>query len=289
MVTGSETTADDPPSGAASSSRWLPGGSGGGKMTNCPASSATTFAITRPPSRSSTTAFGAACPATTTSPVGTSRTTSNAGRSTAASAGVEDAAAGFFDSGFPLAASGFGSFFALEVEIVWGDVKAGGVGRVEAEVGGGETATGPAVQAGAISGLGQTLASFRTTIGTATAAAATPMAPATYKAFIRCISAKPSPLTQTSSRGGLAPRDKRMPAPLHLVTRVQSNPHSPSDYLATLENFTVLGVWQCGVDGCNGADALLTAVRSAASPPRAALCAYRRGCSACDRRDARSA
>ena len=38
-----------------------------------------------------------------------------------------------------------------------------------------------------------------------------------------------------------------------------------------------------------GPRTLLTVVRSAASPPRAALFAYRRGCSACDRRDARSA
>ena len=135
-VTGSETTVDGPPSEAASSRRWLPGGSGGGKMTNCPASSATTFAITRPPSRSSTTAFGAACPATTVSPVGSTRTTSNAGRPTAASAGVEDAAAGFFGSELPLAASGLGSFFALEVGIVSGDITAGDASVGSAGTGG---------------------------------------------------------------------------------------------------------------------------------------------------------
>jgi hypothetical protein len=156
------------------------------------------------------------CPATTISPVGSTRTTSNAGRSTAASDGVEDAAAAFFGSEFPLAASRFGSFFALEVEIVWGDVKAGdastgsagtgGFGRVGAEAGGAETATALAVGTGAVCGLGQTMASFRTTNGAATAAAATPMAHAIYKAFIRCISAKPSPLRQNNpSRGHLAP------------------------------------------------------------------------------------
>ena len=61
----------------------------GGRMTNCPASLATTSPMVLPSSLRATCAPGAARPATTASPVGSTRTTSKAG----VDAGVGAAAA----------------------------------------------------------------------------------------------------------------------------------------------------------------------------------------------------
>jgi hypothetical protein len=208
-VTGSERTGA-PPLCAASSSRWLPVGSGGGKTTNWPDSSASTLAITRPPSRSSTVVFGVVCPATTVSPVGSTRTTSNAGRSIVGSAAA--GAVDTFGAESAFARSDFASILSLELEVVSGDIKGGDVsvgraaiersGRARAEVAGpgGESGSAPAVRIGAVCALGQLLASFRTRIGVATAAAATLMAPTPYQAFIHCIYAILSPL-RTFLRG----------------------------------------------------------------------------------------
>ena len=142
-VAGSDTTTCAPPSWVASSRRWLPVARGGGKTTNWPELSASTFAITRPPSRNSTAAFGAACPATTVSPVGSTRTTSNAGRSIVSSvAGA--GAADIFGSEFVFGPSGSGSILSLELEVVCGDVKTGNVSVGPAAVDGSGRAGGDA-------------------------------------------------------------------------------------------------------------------------------------------------
>ena len=221
-MTASDALAAALRSRAASSRRWLPAGSVVGKTTNWPDSSASVFAITRPPSRSSTSASGAACPATTVSPVRSTRTTSNAGRPAVGSAAGEATGPAIFGSRFALAPSDFGSMFALEV--VFGDVKVGdpnagsaggvaaeGFGPAVTEAGdfGAEASSLLAIRIGAVCTLGQT--SFRATNGAATAAAATPMATAPYNAFIDRIWAKPSPLTlrardeETSRRRDNAP------------------------------------------------------------------------------------
>ena len=64
---------------AAKERLWSPGASAGGMMTNWPAASAVASATVLPPSRSSTFSFGAARPAMTASPEGSTFTTSKAG------------------------------------------------------------------------------------------------------------------------------------------------------------------------------------------------------------------
>ena len=64
---------------AAKERLWSPGASAGGMMTNWPAASAVASATVLPPSRSSTFSFGAARPAMTASPEGSTFTMSNAG------------------------------------------------------------------------------------------------------------------------------------------------------------------------------------------------------------------
>ena len=68
------------PSAAADSIRlWSPGGSGVGMMTNCPCASVMASPSVRPRSRRATFTCGAARPATTVSPVGSTLTTSKDG------------------------------------------------------------------------------------------------------------------------------------------------------------------------------------------------------------------
>src|SRR5271157_2548806 len=67
------------PTAAARERLWPPGASVGGIMTNWPEASAVASATVLPASRNSTFAFGAARPAMTASPVGSTVTTSKAG------------------------------------------------------------------------------------------------------------------------------------------------------------------------------------------------------------------
>jgi hypothetical protein len=94
-ATGSDVSGVPLPASAASERLWPPGANAGGIMTNWPEASALASATVLPPSRNSTLAFGAARPATTASPVGSTFSTSKAGLGGEAAAGVEPTARAF--------------------------------------------------------------------------------------------------------------------------------------------------------------------------------------------------
>jgi hypothetical protein len=85
-ATASDVSGVPLPASAANERLCSPGANAGGMMTNWPEASAVTSATALPASRSSTLAFGAARPAMTASPAGSTFTTSKAGLSGEAAA-----------------------------------------------------------------------------------------------------------------------------------------------------------------------------------------------------------